>query len=575
MKTILTRLVIFYIALYLNCTTNNIAGNSTQTGNPTIVGILYCPDGKTPAKRAKVTLRNKNSLADTAGILVKRLALSDSATAMTNDSGKFVIDSVDTGTYVIVGTDGGNNLALNDSVPVKSKDSVVTLPPDTLKPAGALKGVIRLSEGGDPRKVFILAFGIDRFARVNADGSFKFATLAEGKYDLRVISSLDNYGVLDIVNIPVGSGDTLNMDSIVLPFTGIPTPKNVSIKYDTLKQIVTLSWSKPDSALVKGLNVYRRNVDSNSVLKQVNTSPITDTLYRDSTGIQDQTYEYRVSAIDKNATEGVKSAGVSVKIASYLALDTIYSSKGSANSQFDYPADISFASNGDIYIVDYNNNRIQVFDSAIHFKRQFGSPILNKPYKIAIDSQQNAFVAENDTVFKFDSTGTMINKITLSFPIFDIDVISNDLFVLTNGDSITVFSNDGNRKRAWKCGNVNSSNYLVSGNSGEIILNNDDSKNILFFDSLGNNLSAIKTSAYVYSIAFDSPKQRLFSVYLNNSGDSYELYVTDKNNVEIANYQIPTDQPGEGVAIGLHQNGTVFLLFSSTNRILLLKSFLP
>jgi hypothetical protein len=310
------------IALFFACTPINNAGTVTQTGNPTVAGILYAPGGKAPAVHATVHIRKKSALADTVGSGLGK-TLTDTATVITNDSGIFHIDSLDTGTYVIEGKNG-NNLVLIDSVPVKSKDSTLTLPPDTLKPAGAIKGVIRLSEGGDTRKVFILAFGIDRFARVNADGSFKFSTLAEGKYDLRLISSLDDYGVWDTLNISVKSGDTVYMDTIILPFTGIPTPKNVSIAYDTLRQIVTLSWDKPTMGTkVQGYNVYRKSSDSTDFAEI--KGGVVDTVYQDSTGVQDQTYEYRVVVMDTNLTEGIKSEVDSVRVLpGFLIKDTLF-----------------------------------------------------------------------------------------------------------------------------------------------------------------------------------------------------------------------------------------------------------
>jgi hypothetical protein len=116
---------------------------------------------------------------------------------------------------------------------------------------------------------------------------------------------------------------------------------------------------------------------------------------------------------------------------------------------------------------------------------------------------------------------------------------------------------------------------VVAGDSGKIIVNNDDLKKVMIYDSVGNNLSAITTTAYMYSLGFDLLKHRLFIVYLNNLNDAYVLHVTDRNNIEIANYRIPTSQPGEGVAIGLQQNGTVYLLFGTSNKILKLKSLLP
>jgi hypothetical protein len=183
---------------------------------------------------------------------------------------------------------------LIDSVKVKNPDSTKVVPPDTLKPAGAIKGIISLSEGGDPRQVFVLAFGIDRFARVNADGSFKFSNLARGSYDLRLISGLSNYGVLDTSGVLVIAGDTTDLGTISLPFTGIPTPKNLKVSFDTLKQFVILIWDKADTALVDGYNIYRAIKGQNfSLLTQTPLSETTTTYY-DSGVAVGSTYEYRV-----------------------------------------------------------------------------------------------------------------------------------------------------------------------------------------------------------------------------------------------------------------------------------------
>ncbi|MBN1600655.1 MAG: hypothetical protein JW915_03550 [Chitinispirillaceae bacterium] len=394
-------------------------GNGSDVGNGMITGLIYGPDGKTAAVGAKVYLRRKQSLADTMGVLAKKSAAADTATAITDENGTFVIDAVDTGVYVIESSDLNNNLAFKDSVFISGPDTTITVPPDTLKPAGALKGAIRLSEGGDPRKVFVLAFGIDRFARVNEDGSFRFTMLAEGKYDLRIIASLDDYGVLDTLNIPVNSADTTNLDTIELPFTGIPTPKEISVSYDTMNQIVTLSWSKVDVAIVNGYYVYRRNVDSNTVLSRINTSPLIDTVYRDSTGIQDLTYEYRVSAIDKNATEGVKSAGVSVKVIPLYSFINGWGSPQSAGNHFNSPSSITMDSSGNLFIADRGLDHIVKYDTAGQLLLTIGSNgsdsgKFQAPWDIEVDHNKQIFVADygNGRIQRFDAT----NHVNLIIP---------------------------------------------------------------------------------------------------------------------------------------------------------------
>lgn len=379
---------------------------SNQTDKGMIVGVIFNEDGSF-AQNAKISFRKRSLLADTSVAMFKKLVVSDTATVTTNDNGKFVIDSIDTGTYVILSFDGTNNLALSDSVTVKSKDSTLNLPNDTLKPAGAIKGIIKLPEGGDPRKVIVLAFGVDRFAKVNSDGSFKISSLAEGKYDLRLISSLDNYGVVDTVKIPVKSADTTNLDTIEMPYTGIPTPKNVKISYDTLRQISTLSWNKTDTNMINSFNVYRRNIDSNTVLIRINMSPIIDTFYRDSSGTQDQSYEYKVAAVSKTDNEGTKSPSISNKVTSALTFVKEIGTIGSGVGNYSTPSAISADSNK-ILIADYDQGKILFFNTMGVFLKEVTG--FSKPCGLVINkNSKSVFVLEAETrqVKCIDSTGNL------------------------------------------------------------------------------------------------------------------------------------------------------------------------
>jgi hypothetical protein len=100
-----------------------------------------------------------------------------------------------------------------------------------------------------------------RFTTVDSGGSFCLSDLAEGNYDLRIVSTDANYGFLGM-HISVTSGDTTHLDNIKLPFIGTPEIKNLTMQIDTLKQIVKLSWDKIDTSLIIGYNLYRRPTNS-------------------------------------------------------------------------------------------------------------------------------------------------------------------------------------------------------------------------------------------------------------------------------------------------------------------------
>jgi alpha-tubulin suppressor-like RCC1 family protein len=316
------------VLLFVKCT-EKVAGTTDETITGTqakamVSGKLFEPDGKTPAKAATVSMRKKSVLADTSHDASNPQPFT-SASVTTDRNGTFAIDTIDTGTYIIEGSDGANNVVLIDSIKVKNPDSTKNLGADTLLPAGVVKGVIKLTEGGDPRKVFVLAFGLDRFALPDANGNFTFPMLAKGKYSLRFLPSLENYGVLDTAGVSVKSADTTNLDTIVLPFKGIPSPKNLVISYDTLKQTVILNWVKADTSLISGYNIYRSDNKQNFQRISQTPMPKTTTVYYDSNVIVGGVYEYRAVSLNASGNESPMGGtpGDTVKIISSTQVTTI------------------------------------------------------------------------------------------------------------------------------------------------------------------------------------------------------------------------------------------------------------
>ena len=53
---------------------------------------------------------------------------------------------------------------------------------------------------------------------------------------------------------------------------------------------------------------------------------------------------------------------------------TSWGQNGTSNGQFNIPFGLAVAPNGDVYVADYGNNRIQVFDADGVFKLKWGSP---------------------------------------------------------------------------------------------------------------------------------------------------------------------------------------------------------
>jgi hypothetical protein len=445
-------LVFAIIFSYVKCA-NDIAGNTSETGNSSVIASLYKSDGS-PAAGVTVYIRPQSLLVNTP--TVQPVTSTHTAATVTDINGKFSFDTtIDTGIYAIEAA-SGNDAVFIDSVIIINPDSTRYLPPATLRPVGALKGCIQLPEGGDPRKVFILASGLNRFASVRFDGSFLFENLAEAKYDLRIISSLDDYETLDTVGIIVKSAEITDLDTIRLHYSGIPTPKNFQISYDTMLQIVTLRWSCTDTTNVKSYTIYRRNAGLNALFERLNTSPVTEMVYKDQAIARDSTYEYLVAAMSPANMEGPRSTEVQVKVTqAYRISDTLFTAGGQIHC-------LTIDRNGNSLLYVQKNflasdtfyYKIERFGKQGNFLNSWDIPMArmtdnNFSNKIAVDDSNYIYVICYNYLIKFDSSGTVLQQTTLFYSmmqressifkdrVYFRDISSHKVYVCsTNGDTL-------------------------------------------------------------------------------------------------------------------------------------------
>jgi hypothetical protein len=298
------------ISILVHCSPGT--SNGSGVGNGMVMGKLLASDGKTPAQGALVRVWKKYSHVPITPDGTEKINAAAYTTETTED-GTFSIETLDIGLYMIVGMDAEENMALIDSITIPSADTRLSLPPATLKAAGSIQGSIVLENGGNPKQVFVLCLGNDTYAQAKEDGSFLLSPLPEGDYSLQLLSLDARYGSMDTGSIFVSSGDTTHLDSIVLPLKAIPAVKGLRVKnYDTLLQIVKLSWNPTPASITKGYNLHRRLSGVVNFDRSLNGSVlIHDTIFSDTTASQDSTYEYAVTAVDFNDNEGI--IGESVK----------------------------------------------------------------------------------------------------------------------------------------------------------------------------------------------------------------------------------------------------------------------
>ena len=114
------------------------------------------------------------------------------------------------------------------------------------------------------------------------------------------------------------------------------------------------------------------------------------------------------------ATVGVAALAFAQNPPAYV---TSWGQNGSGDGQFIIPFGLAVAPNGDVYVADYGNNRIQVFDANGVFELKWGTPgtldgQMSTPNGVAVDLGGNVYVTDtgNNRIQKFSATGTFVTK---------------------------------------------------------------------------------------------------------------------------------------------------------------------
>lgn len=470
------------IPLLLSCAPINSGGNTSTVGNP-LSGVLFEQNGGR-AKNARVLVVPSNydpRMGPSQGMVID--------STMTNETGGFHFDSLPADTYNILGS-GSSGLSFRDSIAV-AESAATIYTNDTLHPAGSIRGVIRLRPGDDSRSVFIIVLGTMTLgAPDDSIGNFSLGSMAGGVYRVRLLSTLGTYRPMDTL-IAIQAGKDLALsDTIWLQYTGIPVPQGFQADYDSMLQVVTLTWNRPVAGrAIKGYNIFRKHRDSGQIMIK---SEIPDTVFLDSTGIQGMTYEYRVAAVDTQGTEGVKSTGVSVTFSSSLVkiTGTIVKGEGTAPGQFFGVARGDIDRNGNIFIFDRGNNRLQKLDSAgNHISTITG---FLEPQGFAFGPENTFFVADRavSKIYKYDSNSIALKNWSSQNKPWSLLFLSDTLYVLTD-NGLEMFDTSGQKlgQKDFTLDFSYDGGDLAVDSGGNIYVS--DGANVYRFDKAGDSLHAL------------------------------------------------------------------------------------
>lgn len=127
-----------------------------------------------------------------------------------------------------------------------------------------------------------------------------------------------------------------------------------------------------------------------------------------------------------------------------------WGSTGSAPGEFNQPLDVEVDGNGNIYVADAGNSRVQKFDANHNYILEFSPP--NGARGIAIDKENNVIVCSNTSmVYKFSPTGELIYGINVSGN-YAADVAvdrDNRMYFLISPPCIKIYNKDGNYISSW------------------------------------------------------------------------------------------------------------------------------
>ena len=220
-------------------------------------------------------------------------------------------------------------------------------------------------------------------------------------------------------------------------------------------------------------------------------------------------------AVDSAARVYVPDTGndrIQIYNASSGAFITSWGSSGSGPSQFSCPWGVAISPlNGDFYVVDRCNNRIQVFNSARVFKTQLGTGVYGSD-NTQFAGPSGVAVGANGAIYVADSDNNRVQKCTLSGSSY-----TCGLFAGVSGEAGEDFSH------------LFGPYSVAVDASGRVYVADAWNQRVQVFDSTGAYLTTLGGAWGANPSQFRDPK----GVALDSQGN---VYVTDSRNNRIQKF---------------------------------------
>ena len=161
-------------------------------------------------------------------------------------------------------------------------------------------------------------------------------------------------------------------------------------------------------------------------------------------------------AIDGNnvyVTDWEVHAVFHLKIEADLRLVGRLGGRGSNIGQFISPRQLCISTNGDVYIADTYNDRIQILDFSLHPIREVTHPSMHRPYDVTLTTEEMYILSYEDSscIQVFNHSGHMIRSLITCGEgmqvvrpyFFCLDTKKNLIISENWADQIKIFSNEG------------------------------------------------------------------------------------------------------------------------------------
>ena len=140
------------------------------------------------------------------------------------------------------------------------------------------------------------------------------------------------------------------------------------------------------------------------------------------------------------------------KIEADMRLVAKLGSQGSGMGQFDYPQGLTVSPNGDVFVADSGNNRIQVLDDSLHFQRLVTHETMERPRDVKLTPDEVYVLCDvSPCVLVFSHAGEKIRSLVTrgwvsqirSEFLFCLDKKQNLLISDVGNDQVRIFSKEG------------------------------------------------------------------------------------------------------------------------------------